>query len=105
MKSGIDIDEGKKHGLFKNGPRSAHYVCAMVLYQGPDRLYVAQETMEGCIIEDIKDSRGQNGFGYDPIFYLPEFGKTTAEISPEEKNLISHRGKAARILQKIFEIL
>ena len=41
---------------------------------------------------------GENGFGYDPIFYLPEYGKTSAEISPEEKNAISHRGQALRAL-------
>ena len=51
--------------------------------------------MEGRIGYKIA---GENGFGYDPIFVLPEYGKTSAEISPEEKNAISHRGKALRAL-------
>ncbi|MCR5218775.1 RdgB/HAM1 family non-canonical purine NTP pyrophosphatase [Treponema sp.] len=81
--------------------RQAHYVCAMVLYMGPDRLYVAQETMEGELIADINEQRGKGGFGYDPVFYLPERKCTAAELSAEEKNAISHRGKAARAIKKI----
>lgn len=88
---------------FINGPRSAHYSCSMVLMINPSRFFIAQETMEGTLIEDVKDSRGQYGFGYDPIFFLPQLGKTDAEILPEEKNAISHRGKACRILQKIMK--
>jgi len=87
----------------KEGGRKAHYTCSMVLYMGGDRLFVAQETMEGEIITDIKDSRGEHGFGYDPIFYVPEKGKTGAELLPEEKNAISHRGKAARIIKQIAQ--
>lgn len=79
----------------------AHYVCAMVLYMGPDRLFVAQETMEGEIIPDIKMQKGSGGFGYDPIFFLPEKNCTAAELSPEQKNAVSHRGKAARAIKKI----
>ena len=90
-------------GAFINGPRSAHYTCAMVLYMGSDRVFVAQETMEGTIIERIEDAAGENGFGYDPIFFLPQYDKTSAQISPEEKNAISHRGKATRLLLKIME--
>ena len=99
---GIDMDEGKKMGLFANGPRTARYVCAMVLYCGPDNLYVAQETMEGAIIDRIEDQRGDGGFGYDPVFLLPSLGKTGAELSADEKNAISHRGKAAKVIQKIL---
>ena len=51
-------------------------------------------TAEGVIIDDY---RGNGGFGYDPIFYFPEFKKTFAELSPEEKNSVSHRGKAMRL--------
>lgn len=87
---------------FINGPRSAHYSCSMVLMLNPSRFFIAQETMEGTIIEDIKDARGTYGFGYDPIFFLPQYGKTDAELLPEQKNAISHRGKACRILQKIM---
>ena len=56
--------------------------------------------MEGII---AKEPTGENGFGYDPILYLPEFGKTSAEISPEEKNAISHRGKALRAMRELLE--
>ncbi len=90
---------------FLNGERSAHYVCAMVLYAGPDRIFVAQETMEGTLVEKIEDARGSGGFGYDPLFYLPEFKKTAAELTAEQKNAISHRGKAARIIKKIASSL
>lgn len=87
---------------FLNGPRSAHYTCAMVLYLGPDRLYVCQETMEGTIIENIEDARGSGGFGYDPIFYLPQYKQTAAELTADEKNQISHRGKATRAMLQII---
>ena len=87
------------------GGRKAHDTCAMVLYMGPDRLFVCQETMEGEIIDDISNARGTGGFGYDPLFYLPEFGKTAAELTADEKNAISHRGKASRLLKKLAEDL
>jgi len=90
---------------YLNGPRSCHYTCAMVLYAGPDRLFVAQETFEGSLIEDIKEEAGSGGFGYDPIVFLPEYQKTVAQLTADEKNAISHRGKAVRIIQKIIEIL
>ena len=90
---------------FLHGARSAHYTCSMVLYLGSDRMYAAQETMEGEIVPSIEDARGNGGFGYDPIFYIPEIGKTAAELSDEEKNAISHRGKAGRSMQKIIEML
>ncbi|MCQ2242156.1 RdgB/HAM1 family non-canonical purine NTP pyrophosphatase [Treponema sp.] len=85
---------------FKGG-RKAHYTCAMVLYMGPDRLFVCQETMEGEILSDIADARGNGGFGYDPLFYLPDQGKTAAELTADEKNAISHRGKASRLMKKL----
>ena len=67
----------------------------------PDgRTLFAEGTMEGII---AKEPAGENGFGYDPILYLPEFGKTSAEISPEEKNAISHRGKALRAMRELLE--
>lgn len=75
--------------------RTARFVCAMaaVFPDGTEQTFV--KTMEGRIGYKIA---GENGFGYDPIFYLPEYGKTSAEISPEEKNAISHRGKALRAM-------
>lgn len=90
---------------FKNGLRSAHYTCAMVLYLGTDRIFVSQETMEGTIVERIEDAAGTGGFGYDPIFFLPQYGKTAAQISAEEKNAISHRGKATRALVEMLKTL
>lgn len=90
---------------YLNGPRSCHYTCAMVLYCGGDRLFVAQETFEGTLIDDINNQAGTGGFGYDPIVFLPQYKKTVAQISAEEKNAISHRGKAVRAIQKIIENL
>ena len=90
---------------YLHGPRSCHYTCAMVLYAGQDRLFVAQETFEGTLIEDIKNQAGNGGFGYDPIVFLPEYNKTVAQLTPEEKNAISHRGKAVRAIQKIIAFL
>ena len=90
---------------YLHGPRSCHYTCAMVLYAGPDRLFVAQETFEGTLIDDIKNQAGSGGFGYDPIVFLPEYNKTVAQLTADEKNAISHRGKAVRAIQKIIESL
>lgn len=84
------------------GKRNCHYTCAMVLYCGGDRLFVAQETMEGTLIEKMEEARGDGGFGYDPLVVLP-CGKTVAQLSDEEKNKISHRGKAARGIKKIID--
>lgn len=92
-------------GAYLNGERSCHYTCAMVMYLGTDRLFVAQETFEGVLIDDINKQAGTNGFGYDPIVFLPEYNKTIAQISAEEKNRISHRGKAVASLKRIIEIL
>jgi XTP/dITP diphosphohydrolase len=89
---------------YLHGERSCHYTCAMVMYCGPDRLFVAQETFEGALIDDISKQAGSGGFGYDPIVFLPEFNKTVAELTADEKNAISHRGKAVRALKKIIEI-
>ncbi|SNU04514.1 XTP/dITP diphosphohydrolase [Lachnospiraceae bacterium] len=82
--------------------RTARFVCAMaaVFPDGTEKTFV--RTMEGRIGYKIA---GENGFGYDPIFMLPEYGKTSAEISPEEKNAISHRGKALRALAEYLSTL
>lgn len=90
---------------FLHGPRSCHYTCAFVLYMGGDRLYVVQETFEGTLISDISKQAGNGGFGYDPIVFLPEYNKTVAEISFEEKNAISHRGKAVMAVKDIIDNL
>ncbi len=75
--------------------RTARFVCAVAAAVPGRETVVVRGTMEGIIGYEIK---GENGFGYDPIFFLPEYGKTSAEISPEEKNKISHRGKALRMI-------
>jgi XTP/dITP diphosphohydrolase len=79
--------------------RSCRFVCNMVLYLGNERFVSVQETLEG---ELIAESRGSGGFGYDPIVFIPSYGKTVAELSGAEKDFLSHRGKAGR---KIAELL
>lgn len=80
--------------------RSAHFTCAVVLAR-PDG---TQLSAEGYFYGQIaKEEAGSNGFGYDPLFYLPERGCTSAQLSAEEKNSISHRGKALRALLKELE--
>ena len=85
--------------------RTARFVCSVAAIL-PSKTgsasyseYVVRDTMEGYIAREIS---GKNGFGYDPVFYLPEFNKTSAEISPEAKNLISHRGKALRHMRAVL---
>jgi XTP/dITP diphosphohydrolase len=86
--------------------RKARFVCAMVLLFDEYRFFLAQETLEGEIVKGPgargAGARGQGGFGYDPILYLPERGCTVAELSEEEKNRISHRGKAGRIIAEFL---
>lgn len=92
-------------GQYLHGDRSCHYTCSMVLYLGTDRIFVCQETFEGTLINSIEEQAGDGGFGYDPIVFLPEYNKTVAQLSAAEKNAISHRGKAVRIIKKIIESL
>lgn len=75
--------------------RSAHFVCAIVLARKGRTLAVVTDRVDGEILES---PRGAGGFGYDPVFYFPTLKKTFAELSPEEKNRHSHRGKAFRKL-------
>lgn len=77
--------------------RSAHFVCAMAAVMPDGEVICTEGVMEGRIGYEIA---GENGFGYDPIFFLPEYNMTSAEISPEEKNAISHRGNALRLMQE-----
>ena len=80
--------------------KQAFFVACLVLICGDYRFFCVQETVEG---EITHTPRGENGFGYDPVFYLPSYGKTTAELSPEEKNRISHRGKAGKKIKLILD--
>jgi XTP/dITP diphosphohydrolase len=82
--------------------RRAQFVCAMVLMYTPNRFFIAQETMEGEIVKSAEHAKGAGGFGYDPILFIPELGRTVAELSEEEKNTISHRGKAGKTIAKII---
>ena len=76
--------------------RSARFVCAMAAVFPDGEVVVSRGVMEGMIGYEIQ---GENGFGYDPIFYLPEYHATSAQISPEIKNKISHRGKALELMK------
>ena len=76
--------------------RTARFVCAIAAAFPDGRVVTKRGTIEGII---GYEERGENGFGYDPIFFLPEYGKTTAELSPEEKNRISHRGRALELIK------
>ena len=82
--------------------RTARFVCAIAAAFPDGRVITRTGTIEGRL---AYEPAGENGFGYDPIFYVPEFGKTTAEMSPEEKNKISHRGKALRMMRQALEEL
>ncbi len=80
--------------------RTARFVCAIVACLPDGTTKVVRGTMEGRIGYEIA---GENGFGYDPIFFLPECGCTSAEISPEKKNELSHRGQGLRKMKEILK--
>lgn len=82
--------------------RSARFVCAIAAALPDGRIITTRATIEGRI---GYEERGENGFGYDPIMYIPELGKTTAQLSLEEKNKISHRGKALRLMKEELQKL
>ncbi|MBL8877874.1 MAG: non-canonical purine NTP pyrophosphatase [Phycisphaerales bacterium] len=75
--------------------RTAHFHCQMIFYFGGEVLAESYGEVDGRII-DVP--RGSNGFGYDPIFFIPALGRTAAELTSDEKNLISHRGIALRAI-------
>ena len=80
--------------------RTARFVCAIAAVFPDGTKEVVRGTMEGRIGYEIA---GNNGFGYDPIFFLPEYGCTSAELTPEKKNELSHRGEGLRMMRKIIE--
>lgn len=81
--------------------RGASFRCVIVLYRPGGHYDVFEDTLRGRIALRPK---GRNGFGYDPVFYVPEFGMTAAEMPPDLKNRISHRGKAIRALKKSLQV-
>ena len=80
--------------------RTARFVCAIAAMLPDGEILTTQGIVEGRIAHKIE---GANGFGYDPIFYLPEYGCTSAQITEEEKNEISHRGRALRKMRAELE--
>jgi XTP/dITP diphosphohydrolase len=106
--AGLDSDNAANNqkliaALQGKADRGAHYVCALVMVNSandPEPLIV-QTRWYGQIIDEAK---GGYGFGYDPYFFLPELGKTVAELAPSEKNQISHRGQALRELISQLQI-
>lgn len=96
-KSLIDRLEGKT-----GEERSARFVCVIAAAFPDGKILTTRGAMEGRI---GYEERGENGFGYDPIFYLPEYGCYSAELPLEEKNKLSHRGKALRLMKAKLEEL
>jgi XTP/dITP diphosphohydrolase len=104
--AGVDTSYDIKNNLLLerlNGvpdeKRTARFVCAVAAYFPDGTTEVVRGTIEGRIGYEIK---GENGFGYDPIFYVPEYSCTTAEMDPELKNSLSHRGNALRLMRPII---
>lgn len=94
IKNANIIDRVNKEG---NGNRKAQFVCAIAAVF-PDG---TKKTVRGIVDGEIADAEyGENGFGFDPIFYVPELKCTTAELKPEDKHAISHRGNALRLMKK-----
>ena len=79
--------------------RTARFVCVIAAVFPDGSVFETRATIEGRI---GYEERGENGFGYDPIFYLPEYGMYSAELAPEEKNRISHRGQALEEMKKVI---
>ena len=102
--SGTDEDNNKKLGeecaaLDEEG-RRASYVCAIVLARGGQEIYSCEGKCYGRI---VLEAHGNGGFGYDPYFYLPEYGQTFGELPAEEKNKISHRALALKKVQEFLQ--
>ena len=79
--------------------RACAFYCCLVFMYGHDRFISVQETCPGILTDT---PRGAGGFGYDPLVFLPELGKTVAELEPEAKNMVSHRGRAARAMNALL---
>ena len=80
--------------------RTARFICALAVADGERIVFEATGTVDGEIASSPK---GEHGFGYDPVFYYPLYGRTLAEVTPEDKAAVSHRGKAFRALRTFLE--
>ncbi len=105
--AGVPLSAEKKNMLIlrqmeEKTNRTCRFVCCIAVLLDKHRFFTVQETCEGVI---TKVPSGENGFGYDPIVYLPDAGKTVAELTAEEKNTISHRGKAGAAAARFLSAL
>lgn len=104
---GPDLESPERNALLLKtmtglANRTAFFVCAMVLVLDEYRIFTVQETIQG---EILTQPLGTGGFGYDPLFYIPALGKTMAELSAEEKNSLSHRGRAGKRMAALLKDL
>jgi len=102
---GLVLDTNRRNAFLLDrlkgiGDRRATFVCCLVMMQEEDRFIAVQETVRGMITEE---PRGSNGFGYDPLFLLPSFGLTMAELPDATKDEVSHRGRAAHRLGVLLD--
>jgi XTP/dITP diphosphohydrolase len=98
------LEAGPRNALLlermeSEGDRACAFVCCLVLVLSEERILAVQETCPG---ELLRSPRGEGGFGYDPIVFLPELGKSVAELSLEEKNALSHRGRACARMRALL---
>lgn len=102
--AGEEHDDAKNNALLLKNiagkDRTAHFCSVIALCLPDGREYTAEGRVDGVITEE---ARGNGGFGYDPLFFSPELGKTFAEASAEEKNSVSHRGRALRNMELVVE--
>ena len=104
---GRKLEAGERNALLlrhmeSSDDRACAFVCCLVLVLSEERVFAVQETCPG---ELLRAPKGTGGFGYDPIVFLPELGKSVAELSVEEKNRLSHRGRACARMAAILSEL
>lgn len=103
-KEGTDDANNKKiveeTSSFPPEERTCHYVCALVLAKDGEALYSCEGECSGMLLSEM---RGEGGFGYDPLFFLPEYGVTFGELPAEIKNKISHRARALSAMRSMIE--
>ena len=104
--AGEPSDDAKNNALLVEklrgeSNRRAHYMCVLVAVRSPDdpETLIAEGAWQGEIVDTPS---GTGGFGYDPHFFLPQFGKTAADLTADEKNAVSHRGQALRVMAKLL---